>query len=350
MTAVPAADGVLDTLGMFDAAAGLPEQVEAAAAAARGLAGLPDRAYVENVVLLGMGGSGIAGDVLVAVAGPFLPVPVTVAKSYDAPEFVGRGSLVFAVSFSGDTEETVEAAGEAYEAGADLVVVTTGGELGRLAADWGAPTVAVPDSIPQPRAALGAMAVPPLVVLAEMGLFPGADEWLRLAVEQLRRRRDQLIKPGSTAAAIADGIGRTIPLLHGAQAVGAAATTRWRAQINENAKTPAFAAVHPELCHNEIAGWGQMGDITRQVMSLVNLRHDAEHPQVARRFELVEEMLREAVGTVVSVRAEGDGDLAQLLDLVLVGDFVSLHLAVAAGVDPGPVPVLTDLKRRLRSG
>lgn len=349
MTAVQAAAGALDSLGMFDAAAGLPEQVEAAADAARGLRGLPDRAYVENIVVLGMGGSGIAGDVLVAVAGPFLPVPVTVAKSYAAPDFVGRGSLVFVLSFSGDTEETVEAAGEAYEAGANLVVVTAGGELGRMADDWGAPVVPVPPGIPQPRAAIGAMAVPPLMVLDELGLFPGADEWLRLALDQLRRRRDQLIGPASPAAALADRIGRTIPLVHGAQSLGAAAASRWRAQINENAKTPAFASVYPELCHNEIAGWGQLGDATRQVLSVVDLRHDAEHPQVVRRFELVTEMLREVVADIVEVRAEGEGDLAQLLDLVILGDFVSLHLAAAAGIDPGPVPALTELKQRLQA-
>lgn len=349
MTAVPVADGVLDTLGMFDAAAGLPEQVVAASQVARGLGGLPDRAYVENIVVLGMGGSGIAGDVLVAVAGPFLPVPVTVAKSYAAPDFVGRGSLVFVMSFSGDTEETVEAAAEAYEAGANLVVVTAGGELGRMAEEWGSPLVPVPADIPQPRAALGAMAVPPLVVLDEMGLFPGAEEWLRLAVDQLRHRRDQLVQPGSVAAEVADRIGRTIPLLHGAQSLGAAAVARWRAQVHENAKTPAFSSVYPELCHNEIAGWGQLGDVTRQVLSIVNLRHDAEHPQIVRRFELVDELLREVVADIVEVRAEGEGDLAQLLDLVIIGDFVSLHLAAAAGVDPGPIPVLTDLKQRLQA-
>ncbi len=337
----------VDSDGMLQATAGLPEQVAAAASAARGLGGLPDRAYVENVVVLGMGGSGMAGDVLVAVAGPYLPVPVVVAKSYAAPDFVGRGSLVFAVSFSGDTEETVEAAGEAYEAGAHLVVVTSGGTLGRLAEEWGAPTVAVPGDIPQPRAALGAMAVPMVVALSEMGLFPGAEAWLQLAVDQLCRRRDQLLRPNSVAARVAGRIGRTIPLVHGGQSLGATAAARWRAQINENAKTPAFSSVQPELCHNEIAGWGQLGDVTRQVLSLINLRHDGEHPQVARRFELVAELLAESVADVIEVRAAGEGELAQLFDLVLVGDFVSLHLAAAAGVDPGPIPVLTDLKRRL---
>jgi glucose/mannose-6-phosphate isomerase len=342
------ADQVVDSLGMFATTAALPEQVAAAAGAATGLEGLPDHEYVEQVVVLGMGGSGMAGDVMVAVAGPFLPVPVVVVKSYDLPDFVGPGTLVFALSFSGDTEETVEAAGEAAASGANVVVVTSGGELGRLAGEWGAPLVAVPGDIPQPRAAIGALAIPPLVVLEEIGLFPGASRWVEQAVDQLARRRDTLVAPGNLAERVARTIGRTLPLMHGAEALGAAAALRWKNQINENAKAPAFFAVYPELCHNEIAGWGQNGDVTRQVITLVNLRHDAEHPQVVRRFALVADLLREVVADIVEVRAEGEGDLAQLLDLFLIGDFVSLHLATAVGIDPGPVPVLGELKERLR--
>jgi glucose/mannose-6-phosphate isomerase len=274
-------------------------------------------------------------------------VPITVVKSYDLPDFVGRGSLVFAVSFSGNTEETVEAAGEAADAGASLVAVTTGGKLAGLAEEWGAPTVPVPDTIPQPRAALGAMAIPPLVVLEDIGLFPGAAQWVALAVDQLKYRRDRLVQPGNTAEEVARRIGRTIPVIHGAQAVGAAASLRWKNQVNENAKSPAFAGTYPELCHNDIAGWGQHGDVTRQVLSLCNLRHDTEHPQVVRRFAFVSDLFQEVVSDVIEVRAQGEGELAQLLDLMLIGDFVSLHLAAREGIDPGPVPILEELKHRL---
>jgi glucose/mannose-6-phosphate isomerase len=168
-------------------------------------------------------------------------------------------------------------------------------------------------------------------------------------VEQLKRRRDALATAGDTseAAAVARRIGGTIPLVHGGGAVGSTAAQRWKTQINENAKAPAFWSSQPELCHNEVCGWGQHGDVTRQIITALALRHDAEHPQVGRRFELVGEMLREVVSDVIEVRAAGDGELAQLFDLVLFGDYVSLWMAAAAGVDPGPVPVLVDLKREL---
>ena len=340
----------IDTQNMFEATAGLPEQVERAARDAKGAEGLPERSAIENVVVLGMGGSGISGDVLLATAAPFMPVPVVVVKGYTPPVFVDEHSLVFAISFSGNTEETIEAATEAAVQGARMVVVTSGGELGKLAGSWGAPVLSVPDTIPQPRAALGAMAVPPLVALEEIGLFPGASQWIDLAVTQLKRRREALVVDGNDAEALARRIGRTIPLVHSSGALGAAAAQRWKTQVNENANAPAFWNVHPELCHNEIQGWGQHGDVTRQVFTMVNLRHEAEHPQVMRRFDLVADLLREVVANIEDVHAEGEGDLAQLLDLVLFGDFVSLHLAFQEGIDPGPVPALSDLKRQLTEG
>ena len=341
---------VLDSLDMFGAAARFPEQVETAAAVARGIGGLPDHDTIDNVVVLGMGGSGVAGDVLAGVGGPFVPVPVVVSKGYGPPSFVGPGTLCFAVSFSGETEETIEAAQAAAAAGAHMVVICQGGTLAELAPTWQAPHVPVPEDITMPRAGLGALAVPMLVLLEEAGLFPGAGAWIDSAVAQLRLRRDRLSDAASATSAArqtARTIDRTVPLVLGAGPIGAVAAQRWKTQVNENAKAPAFALAIPEMCHNEICGWGQHGDMTRQVFTLVELRHDEEHPQEVRRFELVRDIMAEVVHEVVEVRAEGEGPLAQLLDLILYGDFVSLHLAEQENLDPGPVPVLTDLKRAL---
>jgi glucose/mannose-6-phosphate isomerase len=338
--------GVLDSLDMFGLTAGFPEQVATAAEVAAGIEGLPDADQVDNVLVLGMGGSGIAGDVLAAVGGPFVPVPIVVAKGYAPPSFVGPGTLCFAVSFSGDTEETLEAAQAAAAAGARMVVVTAGGELGELAPSWQAPHVPLPSDIPMPRSGLGALAVPLVLLLEKVGLFPGASGWVDAAVTQLRARRAALAAD-DTAAAIARRIERTIPLVFGAGPLGGVAAGRWKAQVNENAKAPAFTATYPELCHNEIVGWGQHGDMTRQVFTLVELRHDEEHPQELRRFELVRDLMAEVVHDVIEVRAQGEGPLAQLFDLTLVGDYVSLHMAVQQGIDPGPIPVLDDLKRAL---
>ncbi len=346
-----AATDILDTEGMFAATAGLPEQIEEAAEAAAGIDGLPAGGAVEQIVAMGMGGSGIAGNILLAAAGPLLPLPVVVTKSYECPAFVSETSLVFAISFSGNTEETLQAVSDAALQGAKVVVITSGGELATLARSWGVPLIPVPASLPQPRTGVGAMSIPPLVVLERMGLLPGARHWIAAAVEQLRSRRDQIMAAGPACepAAIARQIGRTWPVVHGGGLIGATAAQRWKTQVNENAKSPAFWNAQPELCHNEVCGWGQSGDVTRQLLTLVYLRHDAEHPQVSRRFELVRQLVSEVVAHVIEVRAGGDGDLAQLFDLVLIGDFVSLWLATHEGIDPGPVPVLEELKAQLAS-
>ncbi|HEY8546020.1 MAG TPA: SIS domain-containing protein [Acidimicrobiales bacterium] len=332
--------GRLDSMDVLGAVAGLPEQVRDAARAAQGLDGLPSHDVVDNVVVLGVGASGVAGDVLAAIGGPFVPVPMVVTKGYAPASFVGPGTLCFALSYSGDTEEVVEAASAAAAAGAHLVVVTSGGVLAEQAPRWGAVHVPVPEGIPVGRAALGALAVPPLVALESLGLFPGASGWVDAAVAQLTARRDQLLGAATDTPArrIARAIGPTWPLVVGAGPLGAVAARRWKSQVNLNAKAPAFASAIPDLCHDEIAGWGQHGDVTRQLVTLVELRHDEEHPQEARRFDQIRDDLAEVTHDVVEVRAEGEGPLAQLLDLVLVGDVVALHLAEQAGIDPGPVP------------
>lgn len=342
-----------DSLNMWGITAAFPDIVaESARRSAQWVAEakLPPKERIEHIVVLGMGGSGIVGDVLVASASPYLSVPVLVVKSYEVPAFVSESSLVFAVSFSGDTEETVEAATEAQGAGARLVVVSGPGELLSFAQRAELPHFALSAEIPQPRAALGAMAVPPLFALEAMGLFPGASSWVEEAVGQLLRRREDCFSPDGVAAEIAAQIGTSIPLVESSRTLGAAAALRWKTQINENAKRPAFSSTYPELCHNEVVGWKGHPADSAGIFTVVNLRHDTEHPQVARRMELVAELAGDGLRAILEVHAQGEGELSQLLDLIMIGDAVSLFLAANDGIDPGPVAVLEELKARLRRG
>ncbi|MDG2112267.1 MAG: SIS domain-containing protein, partial [Actinomycetota bacterium] len=174
-----------DSLGIWEITRALPEQLEQAVVAGREVTDVPGVDDIDHVVMMGMGGSGIAGDIVRAVAGPMMPVPVVVSKGYPCPGFVNRRSLVVAVSFSGDTEETLEAASAAEASGAQMIAVTSGGQLGELAADWGAPVYDLDASIPMPRVAVGAVSVAPLMALDRIGLFPGAEGWIELAVQQL---------------------------------------------------------------------------------------------------------------------------------------------------------------------
>jgi glucose/mannose-6-phosphate isomerase len=151
------------------------------------------------------------------------------------------------------------------------------------------------------------------------------------------------------ARELARRIGTTIPIFYGGGALGAVAAQRWKCDVNENAKAPAFWNAYPELDHNEICGWGQHGDVTRQLFTLVELRHDFEHEQVGRRFALTRALIEETLAQVLEVRAEGDGRLSQVLDLMYVGDWASCYLALDHDVDPGPIDAIFQLKDALGS-
>lgn len=332
---------------MLLATASMPDQLEAALAAPP-FSLEPPAAPPRSVVVLGMGGSGLAGSLLEAFAFARSPVPVVVVNGYATPGFVSPETLVFAVSFSGETEETLEAARRSLELGATTVALSSGGSLASLVATSGGQVLTIPPGIPQPRAGLAAMAAPLLLACEQAGILDGARRELELAATQLRLRLPELVAGRGEAARLADRIGPTIPLVYGAHGLASVAARRFKAQVNENAKSPAFWGVQPEICHNEICGFGQHGDVTRQLLTLVELRLEPEPPEMARRFELVGELLEEVVGDIVTVRGEGEGELAGFFDLVATCDVASLHLAAAAGVDPGPVPVLSELKTRLR--
>ena len=321
-----------------------PEQLRDVVATCDGVEGLPSHDAIASVVVVGSGEAALAGDLIAAVAGPFMAVPLVVHRGYELPSFVGPDTLVIALSASGATAETLAPTEAAYEAGAALLSVTRpDGMLAELSATWQTAMVPVdPDT--SPRTELVPLAIPPLLVLEDLGLFPGAREWVVRAAAQLVRRRENIDAGLDPAVAIARTIGRTIPLVYAAGPLGLVAAHRWKHQINLSAKVPAFSNAVPDLCHNEIAGWGQHGDVTRQVFTRVDLRHDFEHPDDGARFDQVGEMTLEVVADVARLDAEGEGALAQVLDLTFVGDLCAVEMALAEGVDPGPVPAVEALR------
>jgi glucose/mannose-6-phosphate isomerase len=279
-----------------------------------------------------------------------LPVPAAVLKQYRVPAYIGPRTLAFAVSYSGDTEETVSMATAAANCGARLVCVSAGGALETLARERGGLHVSCPPGY-LPRAALGSLIAPLFVAAFRSGLAPGAHAQLVMAQEQLARRRAKcgrdVASGANPARELARRIGRTMPVIYGGGAIGKVAAYRWKCDINENAKAPAYSNAYPELGHNEICGWGQHGDVTRQLISLLQLRHGFEHARLAPVFDAVTDIVDEAVHQVLSVEAEGEGRLAQLLDLMYLGDFVSCYLALDNDVDPGPIDAIFQLKQRL---
>jgi glucose/mannose-6-phosphate isomerase len=333
-----------DSTGMRDALLRRPERVAALVERVGAIEGLPNHSQISNIVVIGMGEAALAGDLVEAVAGPFTSVPIVVHRGYELPSFVAPDSLVIALSLSGATDETIEATEAAFETGAALLSITRAdGHLADLAGSWGTPVVHLPDDVVS-RLELVPLSMASLLALEQLGFFPGGQEWIAQAVDQLARRRDQLAGATSPAAALARSIGRTMPVVYGAGPIGRVAALRWKQQFNLTAKVPAFANFVPELCHNEISGWGQHGDVTRQVFTQVNLRHADEHPHDTARFVQVDALTLEVVSEIVAVDADGDGALAQLLDLIYIGDLTAVEMALAEGIDPGPAPAVEAVR------
>ena len=330
-------DGPIDSLGVRDAVLATPEVVAAAAAEP---IDVPPFAGVHGMVLVASGADALVVQAAQALVAPWSPVPVFVHTGHSLPDFVSDEWRCVFVS----SEPTLEAASALHTAvERDAVLTAVGaGDIVDGIAEHGGMVVPSADAVPAPRFSFAPTLVRTLRLLDGLSALatplggPGLDEAIEAAVHQLTRRRDRLHPPEGDAALLARRIGRTMVLTLGAGPVGAVAARRWKQQVNDNVKAPAFDLALPDALAHELSGWGQHGDMTRQVFSLVQLRHDHEHPDDVERLPAVEAMLEEVVHARHEVRAEGDGPLAQMLDLVLVGDLMTWHLAQENEIDPGP--------------
>jgi glucose/mannose-6-phosphate isomerase len=359
-----------DPEGMLRAVASSAGQVRAAATltAEADVARLAGEDLPRAVVVLGMGGSAIAGELLAAVAGPECPVPVVSVRGHVLPVWVGAADLVIAVSCSGTTEETLAATEEAVRRGCRLVVVAASGSpRADLAARGRALYVPAPAG-GQPRASVFALTTPLIVAGDALGLLscsPEEVEATAVMLEQLATRHrpdaDSSLNPAKSLALSLSG---RLPVVWGASPLAGVAAYRFACQLNENAKTPATWGVLPEAGHNQVVtfdgpfagnGGGDFfrdrleddeGDRTR--MHVVLLRDLEEHPRVARRADVVAELARDRGLDVTSLIAEGSSPFQRVASLVNVGDWATTYLALVEGTDPTPVAPIDDLKDALR--
>ena len=306
---------------------------------------------VHAVIVAGMGGSGIAGDVAATAAAQYGTVPIVPVKGYELPAFVGPATPVVAVSFSGNTEETLSCVEAAGAVGAPRYAVTSGGELARLADAEGFPVATIPGE-GQPRANLPNLAGTVLVVLERSGLLTGTLGQLRDVPDHLDRCLDgwdHAVPAGDNAVKqLAEELADALPVFYGGRGWMSVAALRAKCQVNENAKRPAYHHELPELDHNEIVGWGTVLSETQERLSAVALRSpEDEHPQTTRRFELTRDLIAGKAGAVRSFEVAGPTPLARFAAAVLAVDLLSVELALLAGVDPTPVDVIEQLKRDL---
>jgi glucose/mannose-6-phosphate isomerase len=344
----------VDPQDMMGAILGLPEQCEHAKriGMTADLGNLPGRSF-SSIALIGLGGSAIGGDFLRSCYGAYLRCPMEVVRDYHLPAYVGRDTLVFASSNSGNTEETLAAYDQARKLGATIVAFTTGGELERRALRDAVPVVKFPGGL-QPRAAVGNSFVPLIVVSARIGLMPeilvdDIDEAAAIMRGVRERCNPDAREETNTARILAGGWVGKIPVIYGSQGERGLVAYRWKTQINENAKAFAVSNVFPELNHNETVGWsGSRGQgKPESLLSVCLLRDDREPAHIKKRVELTKSVLGRHADRIEEVWAQGESALARMMSLVYVGDFASCFLAYAYGEDPTPVKVIDWLKSEL---
>lgn len=295
------------------------------------------------VLVAGMGGSAIGGDMVGAVLAERWPVPFRVWRDYRLPAIAGKDTLFFAVSYSGNTEETLAAYEQAVRRRCRIVAVTSGGELSRRAEQRGQLLFRLPLGFP-PRAALGYLLVPLAVVLEQTGVAVGLTSQLRRSAALLRRRRKVWWR---RAGRIARTLLERLPIVYSASRLLDPAADRWRCQLNENAKVMCHTAALPEHNHNEIVGMGSPGQLSRSVLVFLLDRHT--HPRTLKRAGETVKITRGTFEKVCQLKTEGIAPLERLLSLCMQGDMVSVELARLRGVDPLPVARIDLLKERMRS-
>ncbi len=339
----------LDPSGLYDRIAALPDQVEEAWAAASRLDLPASYADVDRVAVLGMGGSGIGGSLLRALAIDVgSTIPVDVVRGYTLPAYIGPETLAIASSNSGNTEEIVALAEQAVAAGAQCVALTTGGRLAALATENDLPALKYAWS-GEPRAALGWSFASLVAITRTLGLLPEDGIDIAAAARRMRALCDGIGRDvqasSNPAKQLAARIAGHLPVIIGADAMAPVAY-RWRTQINENAKSWATAEELPEMNHNTPVGYGGPPALV-PLLHVVMLRHASVHDRVAKRIDLTSEQLRAAGVSVEVLHVPGATVFEQMLWAIQFGDFASYYLGLLNGADPSEVRALDWLKSKM---
>jgi glucose/mannose-6-phosphate isomerase len=326
----------------------LPQQCSEARTLAERCALPVNYRQADAIMILGMGGSAIGGDLLCALVRDECSVPISVNRDYDLPAFVGNQTLVIASSYSGNTEETLSAFAQALERGAMALAITTGGQLAETCRRRNLPLIAF-EYESQPRAALGYSFVTLLVLLQELGYIAGKAGQLEEAMRSLEDLRPRIgvevPEADNPAKQLARRLEGKLPVFYGAGHLSEVAR-RGKCQWNENAKAWAFWEILPELDHNSVAGYGRPGSLAPHLHVLM-LASDLYHPRHQVRFDVTAEILTQNGIPHEAIQVTGKSRLSQMLWAIHFVDFVSYYLAALNGTDPTPVDNIAYLKQRL---
>lgn len=338
-----------DMLGLVEV---LPEQFEEARKITVKFAlepGYLGKKKPNKIVVTGLGGSAIGGDLLRTYLLKELKIPVLVNRYYHLPEFVGKDTLLLAVSYSGNTEETLSAYKEGKSRGAKIVGLTSGGKLYELCKADKVPALIIPGGFP-PRASMGYQFTGIVGILEKLGLIEDKSADFQEMTKVLKSMREELNRQvaleKNPAKKMAEQLYGKIPVVYASQDLNDVVALRWKDQFNENSKSFAVCNVFPELNHNEIVGWEIPAEILKNFI-VIYIRDKGENPQVKKRFEITEELIKNLASSILQVWTKGESLLARLFSAIYFGDFVSVYLALLNEVDPTPVKRIEELKKQL---
>jgi glucose/mannose-6-phosphate isomerase len=340
---------MVDKANMLDGLARFPEQIKEALTIAEAVQRF-NFLKIDNVVVAGMGGSAISGDIMLSLFRDKLDVPLIVNREYDLPKWVNKDTLVICISYSGNTDETLSSFKIASQKKCKILCISTGGKLQDLAEKRGIPFIKIPAGI-QPRAATAYLLFPSIIFLKKIGLLKTAietdiEETIAVTTDFVTLNKKEVPEENNLAKQLSKKIFNTIPQIYG-WGVYTPIAIRWRHQLNENSKIIARSDIVPECNHNDIVGWSGNPDISKQFSCILFRDKNEETIDMTTRLNFMRDLFHNTAGNVIEVSPKGKSHLAKMMYLMCLGDFTSCYLAVLRGINPSPVDIITELKKRL---
>ncbi len=340
---------LVDKANMLDGLARFPEQIKESLAIAEATERF-NFLKIDNVIIAGMGASAISGDIMTGLLRDKLDVPLLVNREYDLPKWVNKDTLVICISYSGNTDETLSSFKIAYQKKCKIICISTGGKLQDLAEKRQVPFVKIPAGI-QPRAATAYLLFPSLIFLKKLGLLKSMietdiEETIAVTNDFVAMNNKAVPEESNPAKQIAKKIFSSIPQIYG-WGIYTPIAIRWRHQLNENSKVIARTDIVPECNHNDLVGWSANPEVSKRFSCILIRDKDEESIDMTTRLNFMRDLFHNTAGAFLEVQPKGKSQLAKMMYLMCLGDFTSCYLAVLRGVDPSPVDIITELKKRL---
>lgn len=303
----------------------------------------------QTIIVAGMGGSAIGGELLKDWTRDKIDVPIEICREYSLPAYANKKTLVFVISYSGETEEALSMFLDATKRNCMTFCISSGGKLLRFAEKLSLPYLRVPSGFP-PRAALPYLFLPMPIILEKLRLISNVSSEISEAIKVLEQVEDENSPEtplnDNSSKMLASKINGTVPVVYGF-GIYRAVAQRYKQQLNENSKIPAKWESFPELNHNEIVGWGGAKELSNN-FSTIFIREMDEPEEIRQRIEATKELMsQEATKEIFEVWSSGQSRLAKMLCTIYIGDFTSVYLAILRGVDPTPVKTISLLKERI---